>query len=174
MTHYKQAVLAVLIGLGLRLIVAAPIFGVKSLLRFLGLFMDLESVTWDDDIVSGLEFIENSVLQVPVFLMSAMRYLVPSLDEMFMQSLDWVDRTYLAKHASDDPRTLRALYYPNLRMYGTVRVASHGGTLSAKVLVLPFLTRYARRAGISITVYCASFLPVVGRYFHFFGTMKWR
>src|SRR5437588_11988510 len=105
MAHYKQAVLAVLIGVVLRLIVAAPILLVKGVLRFLGFFMDLDSVTWDDDVLSGLDFLGKTVLQVPMFLMSAMRYLVPSLDEMFMQSLDWVDRTYLAKHANDDPKT---------------------------------------------------------------------
>jgi len=33
----------------------------------------------------------------------------------FMESLDWVDRTYIAKHKADDPRNLRAMYYPNLR-----------------------------------------------------------
>lgn len=170
MAHYKQAVLAVLIGVALRLIVAAPILLVKGVLRFLGFFMDLDRVTWDDDIVSGLDFLGKSVLQVPVFLMSAMRYLMPSLDEMFMQSLDWVDRTYLAKHASDDPKTLRALYHPNLRMYEAATVTANlGGKRkkdAAKSLVYPFLIRHGRRAAISAAVYFASFLPVVGRYIY--------
>ncbi|RPA89262.1 hypothetical protein L873DRAFT_1722651 [Choiromyces venosus 120613-1] len=168
MTHYRQALFAVLIGAALRLLISAPIFGMKVLLGFIGLFTDLSAVTWDDDIISSLEFLEHSVLQVSVFLMSAMRYLVPTLDDMFMQSLEWVDKTYLLKHADESPDGLRALYYPNLRMYagkaggaGVVGAKDKNGVIEA---VKPFLVKYARRAGISIAVYFASFLPVVGRF----------
>ncbi|CAZ79654.1 unnamed protein product [Tuber melanosporum] len=162
MTHYRQAFLAVVIGAALRLLVSAPIFGMRVLLGFIGLFTDLSAVTWDDDIISGLEFLEKSVLQVPVFLMSAMRYLVPTLDDMFMQSLEWVDKTYLMKHADENPEGLRALYYPNLRLYS--RSARAAGVFGVAEAVRPFLIKYARRAGISIAVYFASFLPVVGRF----------
>lgn len=48
--------------------------------------MDLQGVTWDNDIIEGLEFIENHVLQVPFFLMSFMRYLSPTLDNMCVYS----------------------------------------------------------------------------------------
>ena len=166
MTHYRQAFLAVVIGVALRLLISAPIFGMKVLLAFVGLFTDLSAVTWDDDIISSLEFLEKSVLQVPVFLMSAMRYLVPTLDDMFMQSLEWVDKTYLTKHADENPHGLRALYYPNLRLYSSSGKAGGGGgaggVLGTFEAVKPFLIKYARRAGISIAVYFASFLPAVG------------
>ncbi|CUS11237.1 unnamed protein product [Tuber aestivum] len=162
MKHYRQAFLAVVIGAALRLLVAAPIFGVKVLLGFVGLFVDLSAVTWDDDIISGLDFLEKSVLQVPFFLMSAMRYLVPTLDDMFMQSLEWVDKTYLMKHADENPEGLRALYYPNLRLYS--RKAGGAGAPGVAKALRPFLIKYARRAAISIAVYFASFLPVVGRF----------
>ncbi|PWW80541.1 hypothetical protein C7212DRAFT_361545 [Tuber magnatum] len=163
MKHYRQAFLAVVIGAALRLLVAAPILGMKVFLGFIGLFADLSTVTWDDDIISGLEFLEKSVLQVPVFLMSAMRYLVPTLDDMFMQSLEWVDKTYLMKHADENPEGLRALYYPNLRLYSR-KSGAGAGVLGAVEAVQPFLIKYARRAAISIAVYFASFLPVVGRF----------
>lgn len=162
MTHYRQAFFAVVIGIALRLLISAPIFGMKILISFIGLFTDLSAVTWDDDIISGLEFLEKSVLQVPVFLMSAMRYLVPTLDDMFMQSLEWVDKTYLIKHADESPHGLRALYYPNFRMYS--KKASGAGALGTFEALKPFLIRYARRAGISIAVYFASFLPIVGQF----------
>ena len=79
-----------------------------------------------------------------------------------MDSLQWVDQTYIQKHKSDDPKTLRAMYYPNLRMYST-----HGDTSkhrAPKDAVLAFLIRYGRRAGISLAVYLLSYLPVVGRF----------
>lgn len=52
------------------------------LLWTISLFYSLESVTWDNTIVEGLEFIEEYVLQVPFFLMTLMRYVVPTLDEL--------------------------------------------------------------------------------------------
>lgn len=44
--------------------------------------MDMGAAHWDDEIIEGLEFLEHSVLQVPFFLMSFMRYLTPTLDNM--------------------------------------------------------------------------------------------
>lgn len=49
---------------------------------FISLFVDSAESTWGTDVVEGLEFIENSVLQVPFFLMSLMRYVTPTLDNM--------------------------------------------------------------------------------------------
>jgi hypothetical protein len=45
-------------------------------------------VTWDNDIIDGLHFIEHSVLQVPFFLMSLMRYVTPTLDNMLVYQYD--------------------------------------------------------------------------------------
>lgn len=53
-------------------------------LWFLSFFIDREKAVWDDKIISGLEFIERSVLQLPLLLMSLMRYLVPTLDHMLV------------------------------------------------------------------------------------------
>jgi hypothetical protein len=85
-----------------------------------------------------------------------------------MESLDWVDRTYIAKHKSEEPTTLRAMYYPNLSQY-----PAHGSSATADGqkkknnalnAVMAFLIRFGRRAGISLAVYLLSFLPYVGRF----------
>lgn len=76
-----------------------------------------------------------------------------------MQSLDWVDRTYAAKHATEDPATLRAPYYPNLSTYR----ASSGDKKKTNPIKL-FLTRYLRRAGLSLLIYTFSFAPTIGRF----------
>ncbi|MCJ1246575.1 hypothetical protein MMC30_003784 [Trapelia coarctata] len=94
--------------------------------------------------------------------MSLMRYITPTLDEMFMDSLQWVDQTYIQKHRADDPATLRAMYYPNLRQYST-----HGDTSKQRAprdAAFAFLARFGRRAGISLAIYLLSYLPVVGRF----------
>jgi hypothetical protein len=80
-----------------------------------------------------------------------------------MESLNWVDRTYVQKHKSDDPRNLRAMYYPNLRMYPSHHHAK-GPKRSPMDLTIAFLIRYGRKAGISLAIYLLSYLPYVGRF----------
>lgn len=58
------------------------IIATKASLWGLSFFIDFDSVTWDDKLVGGLDFLANSVLQVPFFLMSLMRYITPTLDHM--------------------------------------------------------------------------------------------
>ena len=58
------------------------IITVKVSLWALGFFINFDSVTWDDKLVDGMDFLANSVLQVPFFLMSLMRYITPTLDRM--------------------------------------------------------------------------------------------
>lgn len=80
----------------------------------------------------------------------------------FMEALAWVDRTYIAKHKSDDPSKLRAMYYENLRMYP--RHGSGGQKKKPTDAAIAFLKRYGKRAAISLAVYLLSYLPVVGRF----------
>ena len=80
----------------------------------------------------------------------------------FMDSLKWVDQTYYQKHKSEDPTSLRATYYTELRMY-----QAHGDTSKHKKpmdAAIAFLIRFGRKAGISLAVYALSYLPVVGRF----------
>ena len=80
----------------------------------------------------------------------------------FMDSLQWVDRTYTQKHESEKPSSLRGLYYPHLSAY-----PKHGDTSGKKTPIdaaLAFLSRCVRRTAVSLTLYILSFLPVVGRF----------
>lgn len=58
------------------------IIGIKVLIWFISLVYPLNSVTWDDTLVGGLDFVAEYVLQVPFFLMALMRYVVPTLDNL--------------------------------------------------------------------------------------------
>lgn len=58
------------------------IIGIKVLIWFISLLYPLNSVTWDDTLVGGLDFVAEYVLQVPFFLMALMRYIVPTLDNL--------------------------------------------------------------------------------------------
>ncbi|PSN64448.1 hypothetical protein BS50DRAFT_602143 [Corynespora cassiicola Philippines] len=161
-THYRQAALAVAAGVAIRIVVAIPIVGVRGLLWFLSFLVDMDHAQWDNAVSSGLHFLEHSVLQVPFFLMTLMRYITPTLDIMFMDSLRWVDQTYVQKHKSEDPHTLRALYYPNLQMYPTQK--PKGEKKPLKQTILLFATRYGRKTAISLAVLALSYIPYIGRF----------
>jgi len=114
-------------------------------------------------VIEGIHFIEHSVLQIPFFLMTLMRYITPTLDNMFMNSLAWVDQTYYQKHEGENPEELRAIYHANLKMYDTK------GTNSDKnkdpyAALQSFLMRFGKKAAISLGVYLLSMLPYVGRF----------
>jgi len=169
--HYKQALIAVAAGIIIRVLLSIPTLIIRIVLGFAGFFTDLSQVTWDDDLINGIHFLESNVLQLPLFLMTLTRHLSPALDEMFMDSLRWVDFTYTRKHKEDDPATLRAQYYPNLLAWSqlpkpekTAAAANKNKQLAAIEKFQPFLLRWGRKAGISLAVYLLSFLPYLGRF----------
>ncbi|KAJ4291550.1 hypothetical protein N0V88_006147 [Collariella sp. IMI 366227] len=157
------AAIAVAAGITIRLLIAVPILGIKLLLHLLALLFPLDRVSWDNHLITTLTFIENHVLQAPLFFMSLMRYITPTLDDLFMSSLSWVDQTYALKHQHDaDPSQLRPAYYPSLHMYRPAadsRTGSSGAAESATMYVV----RFARRAVLSLAVFGLSFVPYVGR-----------
>ncbi|KAJ5734969.1 uncharacterized protein N7483_000094 [Penicillium malachiteum] len=160
--HFRQAALAVAVGIVIQLIVQIPIIGLKFILYLLSWIIDLESATWDNDLLSGLEFLSKSVLQVPFVLMALMGHLTPTLDEIFMQSIHWVDSTYIQKHKSEDPNTLRAMYYPNLQLFPT-----KGGPRQSRPkmeILLAFANRYGKKLALGLGVYFLSMVPIIGRF----------
>ena len=80
----------------------------------------------------------------------------------FMESIRWVDATYVQKHKSEDPYTLRAMYYPNLAKYSTH--ASAGTSKPIPQAAMLFVRRYGRKVGMLLGMYLLSLLPVVGRF----------
>lgn len=80
-----------------------------------------------------------------------------------MDSLRWVDTTYVEKHKHDqDPSRLRAMYYPTLRQYG-VKDGSTNSSSTAEALSM-FVYRFARKGAISLVIFALSYLPYVGRF----------
>jgi hypothetical protein len=79
-----------------------------------------------------------------------------------MQSLQWVDLTYVQKHKAENPNELRDMFYPNLSRYRKVDGSTHSESTAQAVSM--FLYRFARKGAISILVYLLSYLPIVGRF----------
>lgn len=68
--------------LRLMLLLSSQILGIKVLLWVLSFVFRMDGVTWDDKLVDGLNFVGEYVLQVPLFLMSMMRLISPTLDNL--------------------------------------------------------------------------------------------
>jgi hypothetical protein len=84
-----------------------------------------------------------------------------------MDSLRWVDTTYVQKHKTEDPRTLRSLFYPNMKMYNA-KTPPPGSKKDQKKLptdnLTKFLIRFAKKGGVSLTIYALSYTPLIGRF----------
>lgn len=160
--HYRQAAIAVCAGLAIRIIINIPIYAVKFLLFVISIFVNLDHETWDDKLVNGLNFLSKSVLQVPFFLMLVMSSVTPTLDNLFMESIRWVDQTYVQKHKADDPSKLRGMYYPTLKMYSTRGEREKKEKRSLLDGIIVTAAKYGRRAGISLAIYALTFLPGIG------------
>ncbi|KAK6608946.1 transmembrane protein UsgS [Botrytis cinerea] len=157
--HYKQAALAVLAGVVIRLAIEIPIFGVRVFLWLMSFVVDLGASTFDDRVVEGLDLIQNHVLQVPFFLMSILSRVTPTLDNMFMMSLAFVDETYYEKHKGEERSTLRDEYYPNLRRYPKRDGTTHKTSTAENMSI--FLLKFGKKAGLSLAVYALSYVPIL-------------
>lgn len=141
-----------------------PLYFARGCIFFLGFFINLDNQTWDESVIHGLDFVARSVLQIPFVLISIMGSITPTLDQMFMDSLRWVDQTYLQKHKTEDPADLRSMYYPNLTLYepqSAARYSQHGFKLDN---IIATLRRHGRKAVLSLGIYALTFLPLVGRF----------
>ncbi|KAI1809763.1 formamidase [Poronia punctata] len=159
--HYKQAAIAVGAGLVIRLAIAVPIIGVKIGVAVLSRIVSLDRASWDDALVNILDLVANHVLQLPLFFMTLMQYLTPTLDDMFMDSLRWVDLTYASKHKDQDPGSLRDMYYPSLRGYRQDGGARH--VKSSRKGVSLCAWRFARKALTSLAIFGLSYVPYAGK-----------
>jgi hypothetical protein len=82
-----------------------------------------------------------------------------------MDSLLWVDQTYVQKHKTEDPHNLRALYHQNLDQYPHRAPVDENKTKTPlKQAVILYATKQGRKAAISLAVLGLSYVPYVGRF----------
>ncbi|TQS35339.1 hypothetical protein Golomagni_04244 [Golovinomyces magnicellulatus] len=161
--HYKQVAIAIACGIAIRIIISIPVYIVQVLLWLLSFVLNVDYMTtWIQNIFSSLGYVQDYVLQVPFFFMILMRYLTPTLDNMFMESLAWVDRTYYQKHKGEDSTVLRKGYYQNLSKYATGNTNTQPKNTPNAIKKL--LIRSVTSAGISLLIFTLSYMPVVGRF----------
>jgi hypothetical protein len=82
----------------------------------------------------------------------------------FMDSLLWVDKTYVQKHKTEDPHNLRALYHQNLEQWPAHAPKTDKEKTPLKQAVMIYATKQGRKAAISLAVLGLSYVPYVGRF----------
>lgn len=92
--------------------------------------------------------------------MTLMRYITPTLDNMFMDSLAWVDKTNQDKHKGQYPH----IYYPNLHAYTKGKRDGSSNTTSTAEAITQMVIRLAKKAGISLIIFALSYIPYIGRF----------
>lgn len=60
----------------------AKIFVSKGAVWFASFFTELHAESWNHDITDALTFLQHSVLQLPLFLITLFKFLTPALDDM--------------------------------------------------------------------------------------------
>ena len=73
-----------------------------------------------------------------------------------MTSLEWVDYTYQKKHEKEDPAALTDEYFPNLKLYASSKRT--GQQKSVAAVLLRFVSRYSKKALLSLAVYGFGFI----------------
>lgn len=107
--YYQRAGRAIGVSFIIQIILWVPIWILQFVVWCLMLVASESVVAYLRDTVDALEFIENNVLNVGLFLVSAVRFFQPEMDNMFLMSLQFVDSVYKKKH----PESTRS-YYSNL------------------------------------------------------------
>ncbi|KAK9429542.1 hypothetical protein V1505DRAFT_330192 [Lipomyces doorenjongii] len=112
--YYKQAAYAIAISLIIQFIITIPLWTVKIVISIITWIFsssgDHEAGERSTRVVNGIDFIESNVINLSGLLIGLMRYLRPEMDEMFMESLRFIDEVYFRMHPEKaiPPETTKA------------------------------------------------------------------
>ncbi|KAK9367509.1 hypothetical protein V1509DRAFT_626155 [Lipomyces kononenkoae] len=100
--YYKQAAYAIAISLIIQFIITIPLWIVKVTTSALAWIFSSqgnhEASARAAKLINGIDFIQGSVINLSGLLIGLMRYLRPEMDEMFMESLRFIDKVYFKMH----------------------------------------------------------------------------
>lgn len=175
--YYKKSAKAILISLIIQIALWLPIWLLRFLIWMLMLVASPTAISNFQNIVDTLEFIENNVLNIGLFLVSAVRFFQPEMDELFLFSLEFVDKIYKKKH----PESNRYFYSPlahTQKHHAAHKRIAHtypkptdiagwleylGQFLTHDSGFIQFLKRYLKHSALSLAVFLLSGVPIFGR-----------
>ncbi|KAK9383161.1 uncharacterized protein V2V93DRAFT_364423 [Kockiozyma suomiensis] len=186
--YYKQALYAVLISLGIQFIISIPLWIFKISIKIFAWFLTSsdspDAGAHAQSIIQNVEFVEEHVINLSGLLIGLMRYLRPEMDEMFIESLKFIDQVYFNMH----PEKAVAVELPDgtltqgpSRFYSPISqysVSSTQATLNKRDPpekktngtsvdfssnnAAKFIARYVRRSVLSVGIYFFSSVPYLG------------
>ncbi|KAJ8102500.1 hypothetical protein POJ06DRAFT_244829 [Lipomyces tetrasporus] len=194
--YYKQAAYAIAISLIIQFIITIPLWIVKIVISiFVWVFSSSGDSEWGERatrVANRIDFIESYVINLSGLLIGLMRYLRPEMDEMFMESLRFIDQVYFRMHPMQAvlPETTpteaakevnvntvpSSRYYAPLSLYSTssarmlsaARAPSTGAAGDREYVPMQnnaakFVSRYFRRSILSVAIYFLSLIPYLGK-----------
>lgn len=166
--YYQQALTAIKYSIILQCIVWVPVVALRIFFKLLSIVFrrnaDLESL------VHTIEYFQRNVLNVGVFVISAIRFFRPELDNLFLTSLQFIDGVYVQKH----PDKAHHQYHPNLvelstkladvdpKPQATSWIASIRAKYAKSGEFSAFLQRYLNNVLFNILVYMLCRVPKIG------------
>ncbi|KAK9449399.1 uncharacterized protein V1518DRAFT_415898 [Limtongia smithiae] len=204
--YYRQALYAVGLSLAIQFAIYVPLWLVKGAVMLVaaiaGMFTggaeavrtagvdEVPSTTTSraEDVIATVDFIQSQILNLSGLLIGLMRYMRPEMDDMFMESLRFIDSVYFRMHPdfvkqyTRENDTAPSRFYAPLSLYSPdsarylaraassksseTTTSSHSGNISSGAPrasnAARYLSRYLRRAIISSAAYMLSQVPYIG------------
>lgn len=163
--YYRQALFAIIASLAIQFIIWSPILLVRFVIKLISVFVRPDRL---NDLALGLKHIQFNVLNIGVFMVSASRFFNPQLDQLFLESLEFIDQVRVAKH----PATKDKPFYLNLVSLATEeQITFKRPTLAgirSKWLssqeFAAFMLRHISRGAFSIAIFFIGKIPMIGSF----------
>lgn len=160
--YYRQSLIAIQASLVIQGLIWSPIILLRVLVKVAALATKSKGL---DHVVASLKSFQFNVLNISVFLISGSRYFNKQLDDLFLQSLQFVDQVRKAKH----PETER-VYHENLVALSTdERITDNRPTFDSikkkwatSQEFSTFMRRHINRTLMSVGAYFVSKIPFFG------------
>ncbi|GBL49942.1 hypothetical_protein [Candidozyma auris] len=159
---YRQSLIAIQASIVIQGLIWSPIIFLRVLLKLVAVATKSRGL---DHIVHSLKSFQFNVLNISVFLISGSRFFSKQLDDLFLQSLKFIDETHLSKHPQSD-----RLYHENLVALSTEeKIVDDRPTIqgikkkwATSQEFSTFMRRHINRTLMSIGVYFLSKVPFFG------------
>lgn len=166
--YYRRAGVAIAISIVIQILIWLPIWLLRLAVWALMFVASEASIIHLRRAIDTCAFIENNVLNIGFFLISAMRYFRPEMDDIFLMSLQYVDCVYKKHHPESTKQ-----YYGPLRNYTGLEPAKELKEKESLWLQIKnvfradrpfrrFLSHYMRRSTFALAVYFISSAPGIG------------
>lgn len=156
--YYRKAALAILLSVLIQLALWGPIWSLQVASQAFawasGKRLDIQPV------IDTCHFLEDYVLNIGLYMIMAVHYAGPDMDELFLHSLQYFDSIYKSKHPDSSKE-----YYGPLQDYTAEEVkekVSTSGELLSDRKFRTYIQNYLKSSALTLALYMLSGSPVIG------------